>query len=134
MENKTRWFGIPNRWFVLLFIVASIVIHYVLSVEVFSPHVQLPAENLFPISGDFYLTNTILATILADILLILMALGVRRAVASGEMVPSGLSGTVEAFLEVLYNLTESTAGQWAKKSFPGLLPSHFWCWWLTGWS
>jgi F-type H+-transporting ATPase subunit a len=34
------------------------------------------------------------------------------------MVPRGISGAVEAFIEVLYNLTESTAGKWAKRIFP----------------
>lgn len=118
MENKSRWFGIPNRYFVLLFIVASVVVHYIIGVGVLQPHVQLPAENLFPIAGDFYLTNTLLATLIADIILILIALSVRRAATSGELIPSGFSGAVEALLEVLFNLTESTAGKWAKKIFP----------------
>jgi len=118
VENNTRWFGIPNRYLVLLLIVASIVIHYVFNVEVLQPHVQLPAENLFSIAGSFYLTNTLTATVLVDIILILIALAVRRAAMSGSLIPGGLSGAVEALLEVLYNLTESTAGKWTKKIFP----------------
>lgn len=118
MENKSRWFGIPNRYFILLFIVASIVVHYVVGVKVLQPHVQLPAEPLAQITEKFALTNTLVATILADILLLLIAFGVSRAVKSGSLVPKGFSGAVEAFLEVLYNLTESTAGKYARKIFP----------------
>ncbi len=118
MENTRRWLGIPNRYLVLLFIVASVVIHYVIGVGANAPHVQLPAEVVVPISANFAITNTIIATLLADVILILIALGVRRAATSGSLVPQGFSGAVEALLEVIYNLTESTAGKWAARIFP----------------
>jgi F-type H+-transporting ATPase subunit a len=34
------------------------------------------------------------------------------------MVPRGFSGAVEALLEVIHNLTESTAGRWTRTIFP----------------
>jgi len=116
VENKPRLFGIPNRYLVLLLIVASVLIHYVWGVKALQPHVQLPAEKLG--GENAFLTNTLVATLIADVLLILMALSVRRAVKSGSLIPQGFSGAVEALLEVLYNLTESTAGKWAKTIFP----------------
>jgi F-type H+-transporting ATPase subunit a len=89
------------------------------------PHIQVAPELVshtplftLPVIGDFYLTNTIIAMLIVDVLLIAMALIVRRAVTSGEMVPSGFSGAIEALLEALYNLTESTAGKYARKIFP----------------
>jgi F-type H+-transporting ATPase subunit a len=84
------------------------------------PHIQLPAENVseIPLFGDFFLTNTMVATLLADVLLILMAFAVSRAVRSGELIPKGIPGAIEAILEVINNLTESTAGKWAKRIFP----------------
>jgi len=120
VENNSRWLGIPNRYFILLFIIISVVVFYVLEVGVNSPYVVLPAEIVFHISDEanFHITNTIVATILADIVLILLALGVRRAAKSGSLVPKGISGAVEGLLEVIYNLTESTAGKYTLKIFP----------------
>lgn len=121
--KKKWWRWGTNRWFVLLFIIGgAIAAKYYPPIQ---PHVQLPAERLsheplftLPIIGDFYLTNTLMALIIADIILLLIGFGVYRAVKSGALVPKGLSGAVEAFLEVIYNLTEGTAGKWAKVIFP----------------
>jgi len=125
VEQKRSWwrFGV-NRWFVLAFIILNVIA--VSTYPPLRPHIQLPAEALteqplfiFPlVNAPVYLTNTLLATLIGDILLLLIGFGVWRAVGSGQMVPRGLSGAVEAFIEVLYNLTESTAGKWAKRIFP----------------
>lgn len=123
MEATPRWRWGFNRWLVLLFIILG-----VFAARAFppiQPHVQLPAEALshsplftLPVIGPFYLTNTLVATLIADIFLILLALGVRRAMGSGSMIPEGMSGVIEALLEALHNLTESTAGKWTKAIFP----------------
>jgi F-type H+-transporting ATPase subunit a len=80
----------------------------------------LPAENVSktPLFGNFYLTNTMVATLIADVILILIAIAVTRAVRSGELIPKGIPGAIEAILEVINNLTESTAGKWARRIFP----------------
>jgi F-type H+-transporting ATPase subunit a len=75
-----------------------------------------PLFNLF--GQPFYLTNTLIATILADIILLLLAFGVGRAIRSGSLIPKGISGAVEGFLEVIYNLTHATAGRWTSMIFP----------------
>jgi F-type H+-transporting ATPase subunit a len=115
-EKKWRW-GV-NRWFVLLFIVLGF--FAAKAYPPVLPHIQLPAERVMhsPLFGDFYLTNTIIAMLISDVLLILMALAVRKAARSGDLVPKGISGAVEALLEVIHNLTESTAGKWTKQIFP----------------
>ena len=115
MEEKRKWRYGVNRWFVLAFIILGIIAWQYYAPVL--PHIQLPAEVTFHI-GSFAWTNTLTAMVLADILIILIALVVRRAATSGSMVPEGLSGAVEALLEVIYNLTESTAGRWAKAIFP----------------
>jgi len=124
LEHKPKWrFGV-NRWLVLLFIVLNI--WAVSAYPPLRPHIQLPAEQLggaplfiFPfLNAPVYLTNTLVATFIGDLILLLIGFGVWRAVSSGAMVPRGISGAVEAFIEVLYNLTESTAGKWAKRIFP----------------
>jgi F-type H+-transporting ATPase subunit a len=89
------------------------------------PHIQLPAERLsheplfvLPVIGEFYLTNTIVATLIADVLLLLIAFGVNRATRSGNLIPKGVTGAIEAILEGINNLTQSTAGRWARSIFP----------------
>ncbi len=119
--RKWRW-GV-NRWWVLLFIVLGF-----FAARLYPPilpHIQLPAEvyphgpffNL-PFIGTIAWTNTLTAMLIADVLILIVALLVRRAAKSGELVPRGFSGAIEALLEVIYSLTESTAGKWAKNIFP----------------
>jgi F-type H+-transporting ATPase subunit a len=122
-EEPRRWRWGVNRWLILLFVILG-----VLGARAYPPilpHIQLPAERLsetplfsLPVIGDFYLTNTLIATLLADVILLLLAFSVYRAVNRGDMVPRGIAGAVEALLEVVHNLTESTAGRWARSIFP----------------
>ena len=117
-RDKKWRYGI-NRWIILLLVILNIYFVYYVYYPVL-PHIQLPAENVseLPLFGNFFLTNTMVATLIADVLLILMAFAVSRAVRSGELIPKGIPGAIEAILEVIYNLTESTAGKWAKSIFP----------------
>ncbi len=71
-----------------------------------------------PFFFHFEWTNTITAVIIADIILMFIAYGVYKASASGSLIPKGFSGAVEAMLEVIFNMTEGTAGKWAKTIFP----------------
>jgi F-type H+-transporting ATPase subunit a len=111
------------RWIFLGVLVLSLLAS--LAYPPLRPHIQLPAENLSPSPlftipgvGGFYLTNTLLATLIADLLLILLAFNMRRAIRSGKKVLTGITGAVSALLELLYDLTESTAGEWARRIFP----------------
>jgi F-type H+-transporting ATPase subunit a len=113
-----KWRYGVNRWIILALIILNIIaVSYYAPVL---PHIQLPAENVseHPLFGNFYLTNTLVATVIADVILILIALAVRRAANSGELIPKGIPGAIEAILEMINNLTESTAGKWARSIFP----------------
>ncbi len=123
MEKTSKWRWGVNRWFILLFIILSI-----FAVNLFTPvqpHIQVAPErileeplfNLGPL-GDFYLINTLPALLIVDLVVILIAWGVRQGLRKGDLVPRGISGAVEAFIEVLYNLTESAAGKWTRAIFP----------------
>lgn len=123
MTEQRRWRWGVNRWFVLLFIVLGYFGWQ--AYPPILPHIQLPAEVLsetpmftLPVIGDFYLTNTIVAVLIADVILLALALWVRRAMSGDTLLLSGLPGAVEAILEALYELTETTAGKWAKQIFP----------------
>ena len=119
MEKPSKkWRYGVNRWVILVLVILNII-----AVQFYAPvlpHIQLPAENVSkaPLFGNFYLTNTLIATIIADVVLILIAFAVTRAVRSGELIPRGIPGAIEAILEVINNLTESTAGKWTKSIFP----------------
>jgi F-type H+-transporting ATPase subunit a len=117
---RPRIFGIPNRYFVLLFLILGF-----FAARIFPPvlpHIQVAPEVVtiinLPIVGMFGWTNTMTAMVVADVIMLFIAFAVRRAVRSGSLVPTGFSGAIEAVIEVLYNMTESTAGKWAKKIFP----------------
>lgn len=124
MEHKPpRFLGIPNRYLILLIVVASAFLFtnffgIGLGLDVVSPFVQLPAEYFAEEGFGHWLTNTLVATAIAYVILLIIAFGVRRAAASGELVPRGFSGAVEALVEGLYNMTEATAGKWAKTIIP----------------
>ena len=111
-DHPPRILGIPNRYLILIIIILQVVTWRLIAPVL--PHIQVAAER-YPHS---FWTNTMSAMVIADIILILIALAVRRAVASGSLVPQGFSGVIEAIVEVIYNLTESTAGKWTKRIFP----------------
>ena len=124
--KKKWWRWGTNRWIVLALIILGFVgAKYFPSVR---PFVQLPAEHwsahpLFTTSflgiGDFYITNTLVALFIADILIIILAFSFYRSVKKGNLVLKGIPGALEALLEALYNMTEGTAGKkWAKSIFP----------------
>ena len=122
-NTRPRILGIPNRYLALAIIVLGIFAARIYPPVL--PHIQVAPERLthqplftLPVIGPFYLTNTMTAMVIADIILLLITFAVWKAVKSGSLVPKGFSGAIEAFVEVLYNMTESTAGKWTKKIFP----------------
>ena len=123
-KTKIEWRWGKYRWIVLGLIVLSVIASRVF--VPIRPEIQLPAEALTsrplisaPVIGDIYLTNTIVAMLLVDLLVVIIALVVRSAVRKDNLVPSGFYGAVEALVETIYELTESTTGaKWAKKIFP----------------
>lgn len=66
----------------------------------------------------FQWTNTLNAMVISDTILLLIAFAVFKAFKSGSLLPQGISGAIEGLLEVIYNLTEGTAGKWARFIFP----------------
>ncbi len=121
ITRKWRW-GV-HRWWVLLFIILNVVV--VSFVSPVRPHIQVAPEKLIekplftlPVLGDFYLFNTLISTLIVDVIIIGIAWAVRRALKSGSLVPGGIAGVMEAGIEVLYNLTESSAGKQARRIFP----------------
>jgi F-type H+-transporting ATPase subunit a len=123
LEKTRKWRYGVNRWIVLALIILNII-----AVQFFppiAPHIQVAPEKLsttplftLPVIGDFYLANTLVASILVMVIPVVMAYFINRAIKRGDLVPRGFAGALEALIEGLYNLTESTAGKWAKWIFP----------------
>lgn len=79
------------------------------------PAIVLPAEKVLKI-GSIDITNTFIATILVDLILVGLAiLGTRKL----KDIPSGLQNVLEWFVEIFYNMNEDIAGKaLVKKLFP----------------
>ncbi len=76
-------------------------------ISVTKPHVQLPSEGIFHVSG-FTITNTLLASWLTIIVLVVVFFFATRKM---RLVPSGLQNVVEMLLEMLLNFVESAGGK-----------------------
>ena len=120
-EKKWRW-GF-HRWIVLALIILNVV-----AVNLYAPvqpHIQVAAENIIteplftlPVIGDFYLSNSLVATIVMYIVIILIALAVRNSWKKNPVAPKGIAGVFEMLVDMIYNMTETTAGKYAAKVFP----------------
>lgn len=121
-EKTSKWKWGVNRWIVLALIIANLFAVGGIN-KPMQPHIQLPAEviiktNFVFFGQPFHITNTIIAMLIGDALLFLMAFAFYRSTRKENAIPKGISGAVEGLLEALYNLTESAAGKWTKTIFP----------------
>ncbi|MEN6571496.1 MAG: FoF1 ATP synthase subunit a [Anaerolineaceae bacterium] len=123
MEKTRKWRWGVNRWWILGFTILTVIgVNIAAPVQ---PVIQVAPELLskkplftLPVIGGVYLTNTVIAMVLMDLAILAIALIVRRNVKPGALIARGFSGAMEMLIEMLYNLTKSTAGKWAKKIFP----------------
>ncbi len=83
-----------------------------------SPTVVLPPEPSGLYVGRFPLTNTMLATLLADLVLLALALAAWNFYRRSQQPPRGLLNAFEAVVEFLWNTVEGNAGKWARRIFP----------------
>jgi F-type H+-transporting ATPase subunit a len=112
-----------NRWIILALVILAII--GASRFPPIQPHILVAPERIgeaplftLPVIGPFYLTNTLTTLLLVDLVVILLALAVRNSLRRGGLAPGGIGGAMEALVEVLYNLTESTAGRYARLIFP----------------
>ena len=131
-EKRRPW----RRWVVLALMIVGCVLAGGLAGFGFAgfppvrPEITVAAERLMeePLFtlpapfGPFYLINTMPTLLVTIILLIVIAFFTNRALeksAQTDLVPRGIGNLMEAFFELIYNLTESSAGaKWAPIIFP----------------
>src|SRR3990172_7613820 len=123
-HKRTPW----RRWIVLILMIAGFVLGGIF-VPV-QPEIAVAAEKLIeePVVENFlglgplYLVNTLPTLAVTIILLAVIAFAANRSLQKSQksnLVPQGIGNLVEAILEILYNLTEGSAGaKWAKAIFP----------------
>jgi F-type H+-transporting ATPase subunit a len=118
VKPKKR-FGV-KRWIILALFAVGIYCAFIgpSILKPVSPTVVLPPEPTGLHIGGFQITNTILATLITDALLFLLAISTYRFVKSGKLIPSGFYNAFETIFEFLWNSVEGTAGKWAKRIFP----------------
>ena len=113
-------FGV-KRWIVIALIAIGIYVSFMgpTFLRPITPVVVLPPEPTGLAIGNFQITNTILATLLADLVLLLMAYGAWRFSKKGGLVPQGFYNAFEAIVEFLWNSVSGAAStKWAKRMFP----------------
>jgi len=116
VEKKRRRLGF-KRWIVLLMVALGIYCAYIgpSILKPIPPTVILPAEPIWP---GAWMTNTMLATIIADIILVSLGVAAFRFIRSGKLVPSGIYNAFEAILEFLLNTVQGATGKWMKRVVP----------------
>ena len=116
-----------RRWVVLVLMIVGFWLGSVF-VPV-QPEITVAAEKLLeePIIenflglGPFYLVHTLPTLAVTIVLLVIIAYATNRSLkqsAQTDLVPRGIGNLMEAILEMLYNLTEGSAGKYAKMIFP----------------
>jgi len=105
----------PKVLLPLLAVVAVIVILSLLMPPVVLPAIEIPAEVVLHVFG-IPITNTLLATWLAMLLLIVAAYFATRKM---SLVPAGMQNLMEVVIEALYGIVEDMAGaKWGRRFFP----------------
>lgn len=123
-QKRTPW----RRWIVLALMIAGFILGGIfIPVQ---PEIAVAAEKLIeePIVGNFlglgplYLVNTMPTLVVTIVLLVVIAFFTNRSLKKSQntdLVPRGIGNVMEAILEMLYNLTEGSAGtKWARAIFP----------------
>jgi F-type H+-transporting ATPase subunit a len=125
VQHRRPW----RRWIVLVLIIAGFILGGIF--VPIQPEIAVAPEKLIeePIVENFlglgplYLVNT-LPTLFVTIFFVIIPLAwaTRNSLkksAATDLVPRGVGNLMEAILEILYNLTEGSAGaKWARAIFP----------------
>lgn len=120
--NVKRWKWGFKRWIALALIALGVYFGFLgpTMLRPISPIVSLPAESFGLSIAGFPITNTMIAALLADAVLALMAFFVWRLMKRGGCLkPDGWYNCVEWIVEFLWNTTTGVVDKkWAKRIFP----------------
>lgn len=113
-----------NRWIVVLLLAA--VFFVAANLAPARPAVSLAGEHLtkepllhLPVLGDVPFTNTLLTTLIVDLIVLALAFFASRGIHADGSASTGLGNFFEAIFGAVYGLVENTVGKkWAKQVFP----------------
>lgn len=122
-QKRTPW----RRWIVLVLMIAGFILGGIF--VPIQPEIVVAAEKITyePLVEDFlglgplYFVNTLPTLAVTIILLVVLAFFTNRSLKKSQqsdLVPRGVGNLMEAILEMLYNLTEGSAGKYVKMVFP----------------
>ena len=124
-QKRTPW----RRWIVLVLMIAGFILGGIF-VPV-QPEITVApekiieeplTENFLGFAGPLYLVNTLPTLVVTLILLVVISFSANRSLKKSQntdLVPRGIGNVMEAILEMLYNLTEGSAGtKWVRAIFP----------------
>lgn len=118
-----------RRWVVLVLMIVGFIVGGIL-IPV-QPVISVKAENILgegvpwlhlPVVGELPLVNTLPTLLVTVVLIVVLAFFTNRSMRRSQrtdLVPRGVGNLMEAFFELIYNLTEGSAGaKWAPVIFP----------------
>jgi F-type H+-transporting ATPase subunit a len=118
-----------NRVILVTVIVFVLMIGSAILFKVPLPHIQLPAEWIpgspvvhLPFGGSFYITNTVIAIVTTDVLLLVLAILATRGMSK---VPSGLQNVFEMLIEYWENTSLKMIGEERTKRWLPLVLTLF---------
>ncbi len=122
-EKHRPW----RRWVVLVLMIVGFILGGIF--VPIQPEITVSAEKLLeqplftlPVIGDFYLVNTLPTLVLTLVLILILTYFTGRSMRKSlntDLVPRGVGGLMEAFFELVYNMTEGATGEkWAGLIFP----------------
>ena len=128
MEKETRrpW----RRWVVLVLMIVGFILGGETLFPAVQPEILVAPEKLieeplfenFLGTGPLYLVNTLPTLVVTILLIVIVAFFANRSLKNSQqtdLVPRGIGNLMEAFFEMLYNLTEGSAGtKYARMIFP----------------
>jgi F-type H+-transporting ATPase subunit a len=124
-EKRRPW----RRWVVLALMIVGFILGGENLFPAIAPEIVVAPEKLsytplftLPVIGGFYLVNTIPTLVITIILILILAFYTNRSLKKSQntdLVPRGIGNLMESFFELLYNLTEGSAGtKYVRMIFP----------------
>jgi len=121
---------LKSRKFWISMVVLAIMVASAVYIKVPLPHIQVPPETLFEI-GPVPFTNTMLALLFADLVLIVMAFLATRKM---EMVPRGLQNFFEMVIDFWQTQAHNSIGEKLSRTWLPLVLTVFFMIWFSNYA
>ena len=114
-----------KRYIIILFVIGLLALSFVPFIQPVRPFIQLPGEiwpgsQNWPVIGTLLggMTNTFASTLMAWLVVVILALTLRAGSRTADEVPTGFYNLFEMVIEGAYNFAANIAGPKVKDFFP----------------